>query len=84
MQLEKELDIAEISAALHPKRRIVVLQREDGLYTYAEQYDYVSNYEGKIIAEGWATLPSDGMYPTSEIAETEGRAAFSRRYGVAY
>ncbi len=38
MQLEKELDIAEISAALNPKRRIVVLQREDGLYTYAQQF----------------------------------------------
>ncbi|GES41483.1 hypothetical protein FBZ98_108190 [Rhizobium sp. ERR 922] len=84
MELEKELHIAEIGAALHPKRRMVVLRREDGFYTYAEQYHYVSHYEGKIIAEGWVTLPSDGMHTTSKIAEIEGRAAFSRRYGVAY
>lgn len=84
MQIAKELGIAEISTALHPKRRMVVLQRENGLYAYAEQYHYVSKYEGNIIAEGWATLPGDGMYPTSQMAEIEGRAAFSRRYGVAY
>ncbi|WP_414086030.1 hypothetical protein [Rhizobium sp. BR 314] len=63
---------------------MVILQREDGLYAYAEQYHYVSQYEGEIIAEGWATLPSDGMYATSQIAEIEGRAAFSQRHGVAY
>lgn len=84
MQIVKELDVAEIGAALHPTRRMVILRREDGLYAYAEQYHYVSQHEGEIISEGWATLPADGIYSNSQIAEIEGRAAFSQRHGVAY
>lgn len=84
MRIVKELEVAEIGAALHPRRRMVILRREDGLYAHAEQYHYVSQYEGEIISEGWATLPADGIYSSSQIAEIEGRAAFSQRHGVAY
>ena len=84
MLIVKELDVVEIGAAIHPKRRMVILQREDGFYAFAEQYHFMSRYEGEIIAEGWCTLPADGFYANSEIAEIEGRAAFTRWHGVTY
>lgn len=84
MLIVKELDIVEIGAAIHPRRRIVILQRKDGFYAYAEQYYFVSQYEGEIISEGWCMLPADGIYANSQIAEIEGRAAFSRWHGMTY
>ncbi|NTG51697.1 hypothetical protein G6M04_30335 [Agrobacterium rhizogenes] len=84
MRIVIELDVAEIGAALHPRRRMVILQREDGFYAFAEQYYYVSQYDGEIIAEGWATLPADGIYANCQMAEIQGRAAFSHRHEVTY
>ncbi|WP_431323152.1 hypothetical protein [Rhizobium sp. YTU87027] len=84
MRIVKELDVVEIGTALHPKRRIVIVQRDDGLYAYAEQYQYVSQYDGEIVAEGWGTLPAEGIYANSHVAEVEGRAAFAQWHGVAY
>jgi len=85
MRIVKELDIAEIPADHFPTRRMVLIQREDGFYTYAEEYYYVSRYDGEIIAEGWATLPTGGsIYENSQAAEAEARREFSGRHGVAY
>lgn len=56
----------------------MVLQRDDGHFTFAEEYCYVSHYEGEIIAQGWHRLPPNGIYQTADIAENEGRAAFSK------
>lgn len=42
MKIVKELEIVEVEDAMHPRRRIVVLQRDDGLFTFAEEYFYVS------------------------------------------
>lgn len=83
MQIVKELDAVQVESAYHSPRRIVVLQREDGWYSYAEQYYFVSEHDGKVIAEGWHTLQADGIYATSEIAEEQGRAAFPQWYGRA-
>lgn len=83
MQIVKELDTTEVGAGRHSTRRIVVLQREDGWYAYAEQYYFVSKYDGEVIAEGWHTLPADGVYATSQLAEAEGRAAFAQWHGLA-
>jgi hypothetical protein len=65
------------ASALHPRRRIVWLQRNDGNFAFAEQYHSVSRHEGDLMAEGWATLPPIGLYASAEIAEAEGRAEMS-------
>jgi hypothetical protein len=57
--------------APHKIRRLVVLQREDGYFSFAEEYYYRSEYEGQVAAEGWARLPPEGIYETMEIATTE-------------
>ena len=80
MQKVKEFEIVEVASAIHPRRRLIVLRRDDGHYTFAEQYFFVSKYGGEIIAEGWRTLPPSGIYATAEIAEAEGRAAFRDWY----
>jgi hypothetical protein len=84
MRIVKELETVEIAAARHPRRRIVVIGRDDGFYSYAEQYHFVSEYDGEILAQGWHTVPFDGVYETSRIAEAEGRSAFEIWHGVAY
>lgn len=81
MEIVKTLGTIEDPTALHPRRRVVVLRRADGHYTYAEQYHFVSEHEGEVVAEGWATLPATGIYATAAIAEQEARAAFPRWYG---
>ena len=67
---------------IHPgrreRRRIVVLRRGDGYYTFAEQYFFISEYEGEIITEGWQTLRPNGIYASAAIAESEAREAFAR------
>lgn len=80
VQVIKELEIVEIAGARNPRRRLVVLQRDDGHYAFAEQYYFVSKYEGEIVAEDWQTLPSNGIYGSADIAEAEGRAAFAHWY----
>jgi hypothetical protein len=83
VQVVKELETVEVASAIHPRRRIVVLRRDDGHFTFAEQYFYVSEHEGEIIKEGWQTLPPRGVHATAVIAEAEARAAFAHWYRVA-
>lgn len=80
MKVVKELDAIDVGDATHRRRRIVVLQRDDGHFAFAEEYYYVNEYEGEIVAEGWAQHPSEGLYATAEIAEQEGLAAFVTRH----
>lgn len=82
MQVVKELEEINVGTASFPRRRIVVLRRDDGNYTFAEQYHYTNEFEGDIIAEGWQTLPASGVHATAEIAEVEGRAALRRWHGL--
>jgi hypothetical protein len=78
VKVVKELEPVEVTDAIHPRRRVVVLLREDGNFCFAEEYYYVSTHEGEVIAEGWQQHPPNGIYATAEMAETEGRAAFAR------
>jgi len=83
MKLVKVLEAIETvsSATGKPQqRRVVVLQRDDGHFTFAEEYFYKSEHEGKIIAEGWARLPSEGVFASAEIAEAEGQSALLRKH----
>jgi hypothetical protein len=77
VQVVKELEEVEVATAIHPRRRVVVLRRDDGNYTFAEQYFFVSEYEGTIVAQGWATVGTNGIYASAAIAEFEARAAFA-------
>jgi hypothetical protein len=78
MEIVRELKEVEINSTPHPRRRIVVLRREDGCFTVAEQYHYASEYGGEIVAEGWQTLPPNGLYASLELAEAEALAASTR------
>jgi hypothetical protein len=54
MKVVKVLDTIEVISALTGKpqqRRVVILQRDDGYFTVAQEYFYTSEYEGKIIAQ---------------------------------
>jgi hypothetical protein len=63
------------------QRRVAILQREDGHFTFAEEYSYRSEYEGEVLAEGWQQLPPEGIFETPEMAEAEGRSTFLKRHG---
>ena len=78
MEVVRELDEVEIASAPHPRRRMIVIRRDDGLYTFAEQYHYTNEWDGRLVAEGWATLRPKGVYATAETAEADARAAYSR------
>jgi len=56
MKVVKTLQaIQTISVGGKPQeRRIAILQRDDGYFAFAEEYSYKSEFEGEIIAEGWA------------------------------
>lgn len=83
MKVVRELEPVEVLDAIHPRRRIVVLQRDDGHFSVAEEYHYTNEYEGEVIAEGWHRQSPNGLYATPEIAEAEGRADFTRRHRLA-
>ncbi len=78
VKIVKELDETEVASALHRRRRMAVLERDDGHFTLAEQYHYATDVDGKVVAEGWATLPSEGIFATAEEAEAEARLAIGR------
>jgi hypothetical protein len=73
MQFVKIIETFERSDALHNRRRLVVLQRKDGFFSFAEEYYYRSEYEGEVVAKGWARLPPEGIFETTEIAAAEAR-----------
>ena len=81
MHRVKELETAEVlsrATGKPQKRRLVILQREDGHFSLAEEYSYVSEYEGEVIAKGWQQLLPNGVYDSIETAEAEGRAAAAK------
>lgn len=78
MKAVRQLETTEVRGAIHPRRRVVVLQCEDGLFTFAEEYQFVS--EREVIAEGWHRLPTNGIYAIARSAEVGGSAAFPRWY----
>ena len=79
MKLVKVLEAIETVSRTTGKmeqRRIAILQRDDGYFTFAEEYFYRSEYEGEVLAEGWQRLPPEGVFESAEIAETEGQCTF--------
>jgi len=83
MNVVKVLEAIEIISAVTGKpqqRRVAILQRDDGHFSFAEEYFYTAAYEGEIIAQGWRQLPPEGIFESAEIAETEGRSVFLQRH----
>ena len=80
MKRINELPIVEIEKSINRKRRVVILQRDDGYFCFAEEYYFVSHCDGKVIAEGWNQLSPNGIYQSAEIAEAEGLAQFVHFY----
>jgi hypothetical protein len=74
------MEVGSAVAAKQQQRRIGVLQRDDGHFSFAEEYFYTSECDGKVIAQGWAQLPADGIFASAEIAEAEGRSALFQRH----
>ena len=84
MKIVQKLDIVEVGNTPNPERRVVIIQREDGFYAFAEQYHYTTKHSGEIVVKGWHTLAANGVYADLNVAKNEGRAAFTRRHGIAY
>jgi hypothetical protein len=81
MKVIKELEPVDVATASRLRRRIVIVQRRDMYFSFAEEYFYISEYDdGEVIAQGWARLPPEGIYQTDQMAEAEGRATFARRH----
>jgi hypothetical protein len=83
MKVVKTLEAIDVVSAVtgeRQQRRVVILQRDDGHFTFAEEYFYTSVWEGAIVAQGWARHPSEGIFASAESAEAEGRACFLQRH----
>lgn len=65
-------DIATIKLS-NPKERLRIIERTDGFFTIAAEYYYRSVHGGRVIAEGWATRETDGIFATFELAQREAR-----------
>jgi hypothetical protein len=80
VKLSEAVQIVSVSTGEPQQRRIAILQRDDGHFTFAEEYSYKSKYEGEIIAEGWQRLPPEGIFESAELAEAVGKAALLERH----
>lgn len=79
MNVVKELPDVEVSGSLHPRRRVVIIQRNDGNFSLVEQYYYLSEFDGTIISEGWASLTALGIYASVMLAEEAGLSYFTQQ-----
>jgi hypothetical protein len=87
MKLVKISETFEVVSPVMGKpqqRRIAIWQRDDGHFTFAEEYFFRSEYEGEIIAEGWHHHRTEGIFESAELAEAAGRAAFRKRHRIAF
>ena len=70
-------NVARILESADRKRRVLIVKRDDGTFILDVQKWYRNVYEGRPIAEGWASLPTHkSIYESIEIAEREARAQF--------
>lgn len=78
MAVTQELDEFEDPTSVHPRRRLVIVQRPDGYYSLAQQYHYRSEFEAKIVAEGWHTLGLEGIFESLDLAKSEAQLTMDR------
>jgi hypothetical protein len=82
MKTVKVLDPIQAVSSVTGKpqqRRVVILQRNDGHFSFAEEYFYKSEHDGQVVAEGWQQLPPEGIFLNAEIAEEEARRFLQSR-----
>lgn len=82
MKTVKVLDPIQTVSSVTGKpqqRRVVILQRNDGHFSFAEEYFYKSEHDGQVVAEGWQQLPPEGIFLNAEIAEEEARRFLQSR-----
>lgn len=80
VMVSEPIQIASVSTGKPQQRRVAILQRDDGHFTFAEEYSYKSEYEGQVIAEGWHRLPAEGIFENAELAEIAGQSALVQRH----
>jgi hypothetical protein len=80
VRVSEAIEIVSAATGKPQQRRVAILQRDDGHFTFTEECSYKSEYEGEIIAEGWQRLPSEGNFASAEIAEAEGQSALRRKH----
>lgn len=80
VRVSEAVEVVSGATGKPQQRRVAVLQRDDGHFTFAEEYTYRSEYEGKVIAQGWQRLPCEGIFANAEIAEAEGWSALVQRH----
>jgi hypothetical protein len=80
VKVSEAIQVVSIATGEPQQRRVAILQRDDGHFTFAEEYSYKSEYEGEIVAEGWARLPGEGIFESAELAEMEGQSALLQRH----
>ena len=77
--MEKGLSprVVKILQGADQKRRVLIVERDDGAYTLIVQRYYKNVYEGQLIADGWISVPAwISIYQTVEIAEREATEQF--------
>lgn len=52
-------------------RRLVIVERPDGIFSIAEEYYYIFEDSGEVISEGWGQLPAEGLFETFVLARQE-------------
>jgi hypothetical protein len=80
VKVSQAIDTVSAATGKPQQRRVGILQRDDGNFCFAIEYSYTSEYEGKVIAQGWRQLPPEGIFASAEIAETEGQSALFQRH----
>ncbi|MGJ4928652.1 hypothetical protein ACQR1I_13990 [Bradyrhizobium sp. HKCCYLS2038] len=76
------VEVATLEAGASQQRRVAILQRDDGYFSFALEYAYKSEYEGEVIAEGWHHRYGEGIFESEDAAEHAGRSALASRYRV--
>ena len=77
MKNDSRPTVAKILESADQRQRVLIVARRDGGFALVAQKWRRNVYEGRVVAEGWVSLPASiSIYETIEIAEREARAQF--------
>ena len=74
-----EARVRTVRTLLDPtgKRRVRIVERDDGAFVATPEYWYETHWEGQLVASGWGRLPARNAYYASvEIADREARLEY--------
>lgn len=75
MKVVKVLDEVDDVSALSGKRqrrRVVILERDDGHFSLEVEYFRTDVHDGEIVDQGWTGLGPKGIFDSAATAEAEG------------